>query len=261
MLPRSRLPAVLLLVMSLLGAAHAKPPESLAIEPTGPGEAAAAVSPHARLMQFLLQGVEDPDQLRGYRVAILAADGVDGFDLTVPRHFLMERGATVHVIVPRPAKALEAAGSGAIVKPKTQVAVLDHSGEHDQAVFDRFVDQVQAQDYDVSIFPATAACRGTGAAAQRRFRSRPRAPARRSSPSAMVRLRFAAGLLDERRATGDAATLERLATSARYRRGAGERRPDPYQPARVRHAGVDGEPDRHAPHAPGREAVMWDGPP
>jgi protease I len=216
MLPRSRLPAVLLLVMSLLGAAHAKPPESLAIEPTGPGEAAAAVSPHARLMQFLLQGVEDPDQLRGYRVAILAADGVDGFDLTVPRHFLMERGATVHVIVPRPAKALEAAGSGAIVKPKTQVAVLDPSGEHDQAVFDRFVDQVQAQDYDVVYLPGN---RGLS----RELAQPPSVGFLQQAESAGTPIfaigngalaLLAAGLLDERRATGDAATLERLATSS-----------------------------------------------
>jgi len=63
----------------------------------GAGMAVAAsdlVSPHVGLTRFLLQGVEDPEQLRGYQVAILAADGVDGFELEIPWRFLVERGAT-----------------------------------------------------------------------------------------------------------------------------------------------------------------------
>ena len=111
------------------------------------------MSSHAQLVRFLLQPVEDPNQLHGYRVAILAADGVDGFDLEVPRLFLSERGAIVHIIVPRPRQVLQAAGSGAVIKPKTQIEVLEPSGEQETASFDRFLDQVRAEDYDVIYLP------------------------------------------------------------------------------------------------------------
>jgi protease I len=111
------------------------------------------MSSHAQLVRFLLRPVEDPNQLHGYRVAILAADGVDGFDLEVPRTFLAERGATVHIIVPRAPHVLQAAGSGAVIKPKTQIEVLEPSGEQETASFDRFLDQVRAENYDVIYLP------------------------------------------------------------------------------------------------------------
>jgi protease I len=139
-------------LMFMLGGAHAKPQEAAAIDSSDAG-ASSAVSPHAALTRFLLQPVEDPDELRGYRIAILAADGVDGFDLEVPRRFLVERGATVHVVVPRPRTMLRATGSGASVRAKAEITVLDPSGEQDTASFDRFLDQVGASDYDLIYLP------------------------------------------------------------------------------------------------------------
>jgi len=139
-----------------LGGAYAKQNdtteiETAAIDPSG--EETSAMSAHAALVRFLLQPVENPSELHGYRVAILAADGVDGFDLQVPRLFLAERGATVNVIVPRSRQVLQATGSGAVIKAKTQIAVLQPSGEEDTASFDRFVDQVRPEDYDVIYLP------------------------------------------------------------------------------------------------------------
>src|SRR5262249_8513239 len=147
-----------------LGSAYAKPTDTTEIETAAidPGaEETAAMSAHAALVRFLLQPVEDPNELGGYRVAILAADGVDGFDLQVPRLFLAERGATVNVIVPRSRQVLQATGSGAIIKAKTQIAVLEPSGDEDTASFDRFVDQVRPEDYDVIYLPGH---RGDGSA-------------------------------------------------------------------------------------------------
>jgi putative intracellular protease/amidase len=71
----------------------------------------------------------------------------------VPRAFLAERGATVHIIVARPRHVLQAAGSGAVIKPKTQIAVLEPSGEQETASFDRFLDQVRAEDYHLIYLP------------------------------------------------------------------------------------------------------------
>ena len=141
------------LLFLAFGSASAKPTDAGAIDSAQTSDAAGTMSQHAQLVRFLLQPVENPNQLQGYRVAILAADGVDGFDLEVPRLFLAERGAIVHIIVPRPSHVLQAAGSGAVIKPKTQIAVLEPSGEQQTASFDRFLDQVRAEDYDVIYLP------------------------------------------------------------------------------------------------------------
>jgi protease I len=145
-------------MLLILGSANAELPQSRygldeAGHATSPVPSRTSVSPHAQLMRFLLQPVDDPNRLRGYRIAILAADGVDGFDLQVPRDFLAERGATVHVIVPRPFKALQSTGSGPVLTPKTSIAVLEPSGEQRTAAFDRFLDEVHPGDYDAVYLP------------------------------------------------------------------------------------------------------------
>ena len=152
MLSRCRLFAVALLFV--LGSAHAIAPGSVVIKPGESNRASRTGSPHAQLMRFLMQPVEDPNRLRGYRIAILAADGVDGFDLEVPRNFLAERGALLHVVVPRPAKDVRATGSGALVEPAMEIMVLEPSGEEHTASFDRFVDQVQTCEYDLVYVPS-----------------------------------------------------------------------------------------------------------
>lgn len=131
--------------------ASGTPPALAALD--SEAEAMETLPPHARLTQFLLQEVENPRQLAGYRIAILATDGVDGFDLEVPRRFLTERGATVDVIVPRPAALVRATGSGAIIQQRTQVNILNPSGEADEASIDRFLDQVVAESYDAVYVP------------------------------------------------------------------------------------------------------------
>lgn len=137
--------------LATLLAAWGASPSHAAVD-TG-AEAADAPPPHVQLTQFLLQEVERPNQLAGYRIAILATDDVDGFDLDVPRRFLTERGATVDVIVPRPPALVRATGSGAIIQQRTHLNVLNPSGESDEASIDRFLDQVVAESYDAVYIP------------------------------------------------------------------------------------------------------------
>jgi protease I len=200
---------------TLSGIANARPSASDAGVPHSAVGATGAPPPHAELVRFLLQGVEDPERLKGYRVAILAADGVDGFDLEVPRMFLTERGATVHVVVPRSPQVLQATGSGARVRAQTHISVLEPSGEEETAGVDRFVDQVQADDYDAIYLPANRAsiARIGGAQSvaflQQAMRSGRPIFAIGNSPLVLLE----AGLLDDKRATGDVPTLQRLAGS------------------------------------------------
>jgi len=146
---------VAFLMLCVLGTANAMAPQRVTVIPDR--AAGVIVSPHARLMRFLMQPIDDPDRLRGYRVAILAADGVDGFDLEVPRRFLSEQGATVHVIVPRPAESPQGNRSDAAGQGTTQLLVLEPSGEQRSALSDRFIDQVRGADYDAVYLPSNRA--------------------------------------------------------------------------------------------------------
>jgi len=145
------------LMLCMFGSVNAMAPQRAAIKPTNSAAATSAVSPHAQLMRFLMQPVEDPDQLRGYRVAILAADGVDGFDLEVPRSFLADRGALVHRIVSRSAEHLDEGASSAPHAAKTSIVVIEPSGERRSESSGRFIDQVQSCEYDLLYLPATRA--------------------------------------------------------------------------------------------------------
>jgi protease I len=199
-----------------LTAAHAAVMRTPAPEGVGIAvEASHPIPAHVELTRFLLQGVDDPEQLRGYQVAILAADGVDGFELEIPWRFLVERGATVHVIIPRPAGTLQAAGSGAVVGPKTQVAVINPSGEEDDSSFDRFLDQVRARDYDAIYLPGNRASgrelADPSSLAFLREAARAGKPIFAISNSPLVLLD--AGLLDRKQATGNPATLLKLSAS------------------------------------------------
>lgn len=53
------------------------------------------------LQRLLLDPPCDPNQLRGLRFIILATDGVEELELTVPYKFIQERGGTVHLVAPR----------------------------------------------------------------------------------------------------------------------------------------------------------------
>ena len=178
-------------------------------------EASHPVPAHVELTRFLLQGVDDPEQLRGYQVAILAADGVDGFELEIPWQFLVERGATVHIIIPRPAGILQAASSGAVIRAKTRIAVINPSGEAGDSAFDRFLDQVQAHDYDAVYLPGNLASEGElaepSSLAFLREAKRAGKPIFGISNSPLFLLE--AGLLDRKQATGSPATLSKLSAS------------------------------------------------
>jgi protease I len=214
MIGRARQLGVLALLATIAGGAHAIPPRSI-VELQSTSEAQAGRA-HMDLMSFLLQRVENATLLRGYRIAILAADGVDGFDLEVPHRFLAERGASVQVLAPRAPHVLQAAGSGARLQPKTTLSVLDPSGEQRVAGFDRFVDQAGVADYDAVYLPGNRAGSTEPIAPQTiaflQEAARAGKPIFATGNAPLILLE--AGLLDGRRATGEPATLLRLALSS-----------------------------------------------
>ncbi len=203
-------------MLCILGSANAMAPERAVIKPVNTAAASSAVSPHAQLTRFLMQPIDDPDRLRGYRIAILAADGVDGFDLEVPRRFLAKRGATVHVVVSRPAENFQAGGSSALRQAKTEITVVEPSGEQHSASFDRFIDQVQVCEYDIVYLPSNRAFAAelsdpVGIAFLRQA-AREGKPIFATGNSAFILLK--AGLLDDGLAAGDCAMAASATSSS-----------------------------------------------
>jgi protease I len=200
-----------LLGLSLTGGAYALPVD----RPIGSTDEEVHAGPadpvHMDLMRFLLEAVDDPQALRGARVAIVATHGVDGFDLEVPRRYLIERGATVHVIA---AHAPNGAASGAAAR--NALEVINPSGEELVSEVDRFMDDVDALDYHAVYLPghrvAPAAMSGPAPRAflQRAVHAGRPVFAIGNAPLALLE----AGLLERKRATGDAATFLRLALSS-----------------------------------------------
>ena len=201
-----------ILGLCLLSAANAKPTMWDDPAAAGPVAAREEAPPHPELMRFLLQRVLDAQQLRGYRVAVLASDGVDGFDLFIAERFLSDRGAVVHVVVPRPP------GAGYSRASSARIMVLNPSGEEDVAVADRFLDQVQARDYDAVYVPSNRMqSRRLEQASGTRFLQQ----AVRSGSSVFAtgngaRVLLGAGLLDRRQVAADSATLELLNVSGAH---------------------------------------------
>jgi protease I len=202
----ARLALAALLSLTLVGGASALPMKPAAA-PAGEQETAQDAHPaHGELMAFLMEGVDDPDALRGTRVAILASDGVDGFNLEVPRRYLSERGASVEVIVARNAD-----------RPARErtLTTANPSGEAMTVSFDRFLDEADPLAYHVIYVPGhrgapadVAGAAGRAFIAQAVHAGRP-VFANGNAPLLLLE----AGLLEHRRATGDATIFLRLALS------------------------------------------------
>jgi protease I len=102
---------------------------------------------------LLLEPPTDPSQMRGLRFVILATDGVEELELTVPYKFIAERGGTVHLVSPRfempPAKF----GVQYPQMRATHIMTVRWMENAGWFPIDRFLDEVKVSDYDVLIIP------------------------------------------------------------------------------------------------------------
>jgi protease I len=183
---------------------HANPMDR-AVAPLSAPAVEAADDAHGDLLRFLLEAVDDPTALQGARVAIVATDGADGFELEVPRRYLAERGALVHVVAPRrPLGAVPDA-----------LHIVNPSGEEGATTIDRFLDEVAVLDYDAVYLPghrlATPALESEESLAFLQQSVHAGRPVFAIANAPLLLLQ--AGLLERRRATGDAQTFLRLAFS------------------------------------------------
>src|SRR5437016_9297859 len=77
--------------------------------------------------------------LKGIRVAILATDGVEKIELTLPRLSLEEAGADT-----------------ALLAPKPQIQSMNHDEKDDRFAVDMLLKDAQPEDFDAVMLPGGA---------------------------------------------------------------------------------------------------------
>ncbi|HEY0946883.1 MAG TPA: type 1 glutamine amidotransferase domain-containing protein [Opitutaceae bacterium] len=107
------------------------------------------------LRRFVEEPPADSTALSGKRVAILATDGVEEVELTVPYARFKAEGASVHLISPR-AQDLPAFGVYAPASRQTHILTIRLIETAGWFPIDRFLDQVKGSDYDAVIIPGGA---------------------------------------------------------------------------------------------------------
>lgn len=105
------------------------------------------------LRHLLTEPPANPNQLNGKRFVILATDGVEELELTVPYKFIAERAGVVHLVSPRfempPAKF----GTQYPQMRATHIMTVRWMENAGWFPIDRFLDNVNINDYDALIIP------------------------------------------------------------------------------------------------------------
>ena len=108
------------------------------------------------LLHLLTEPPADPNQLAGKRIAILATNGVEEVELTVPVQWLRERGATVHLISPRVEPGPNAYGLQMPEAARTHVLTVKFMENAGWFPIDRYLREADAGEYDALVLPGGA---------------------------------------------------------------------------------------------------------
>lgn len=106
--------------------------------------------------KFLLAPAENPQQLAGKKIAVLSTDGVEEIELTAPIRYLKERGAKVDLVAPRYIPLPKKLGVQYPKQRETHILTARFFENASWVKIDRFIDEVQASDYDAVIIPGGA---------------------------------------------------------------------------------------------------------
>lgn len=113
----------------------------------------AGESENEAMRRLLLDRPADSSQLRGLRFVILATDGVEELELTVPYKFIAEHGGTVHLVSPR--LEMPSAKFGVQYPKMRAIHIMTVRWMENAGWFriDRFLNDVKVADYDALIIP------------------------------------------------------------------------------------------------------------
>jgi protease I len=105
------------------------------------------------LRAFLLAPPSDPNLLKGKRIAICCSNGVEEVEILGAQRWLMEHGATVHVVSPRIGEFHPTLGLKFPPICKTHVLAIRLMENAGWLKIDRYMDEAKVSDYDALILP------------------------------------------------------------------------------------------------------------
>ncbi|MCU0796671.1 MAG: DJ-1/PfpI family protein [Akkermansiaceae bacterium] len=105
------------------------------------------------LAAFLLDKPSDPTLLAGKRIAICCTNGVEEVEIIGAQRWLLEHGATVHVVSPRIGEFHPTLGLRFPPIAATHVLAIRLMENAGWIAIDRYTDEVSAADYDAIILP------------------------------------------------------------------------------------------------------------
>lgn len=111
---------------------------------------------NAELLRLLTEPPSDPRQLAGKRIAVLATNGVEEVELTVPLAWARERGATAHLISPKVELGPNPYGVQMPEAARTHVLTVKFMENAGWVAIDRHLGEVTAGDYDAVVLPGGA---------------------------------------------------------------------------------------------------------
>ncbi len=111
---------------------------------------------NGELLRFLTEPPADPSLLAGKRIAVLATNGVEEVELTVPLAWARERGATVHLVSPRVDPAPNAYGVQMPEAARTHVLTVKFMENAGWVAIDRYLGEATAGEYDAVVLPGGA---------------------------------------------------------------------------------------------------------
>jgi protease I len=103
--------------------------------------------------------VSDPasgERIDGKRIAVLAADGVEEIEVTIPLHVLRARGATVEVLAPSIGPSLAKLGLTSPAQRATHIVTVRFMENAGWLPFDRSIETAEASAYDAVYVPGGA---------------------------------------------------------------------------------------------------------
>jgi protease I len=105
------------------------------------------------LAAFLFNPPSSPELLKGKRIAICCANGVEEVEILGAQRWLTEHGATVHIVSPRVGEFHPTLGLRFPPISKTHVLAIRLMENAGWLKIDRYMDEVKVADYDALILP------------------------------------------------------------------------------------------------------------
>jgi protease I len=108
------------------------------------------------LLAILVEEPPATKSLAGKRIAIVATNGVEELELTVPMRWLKDRGAMVHLVSPKQDPAPNPFGGQAPEAVRTHVLTIRHMENAGWVPIDRYLGEATASEYDAAVVPGGA---------------------------------------------------------------------------------------------------------